>query len=226
MHSRVVYCQAYCVMQGYQLTAGQALQAPILVERGEVLMTPPVMAQRYTPEALLAMPDGHRFDLVDGCLVERHMGAESSWIALQVNRHLGNYVATSQGGLVLGPDCGYQIFPDDPNRVRFPDGSFIRSGRLPHDAPPRGHVRIVPDLVIEVVSPNDLAWEVELKVTEYLQAGVPLLWVFYPDTRTVWVYRASGETTHLRVGETLSGEEVLPGFTCPVAEVFPRPLTS
>ena len=187
-------------------------------------MTPPVMARRYTPEDLLTMPDGHLFDLVDGHLVERHMGAESSWIALQVTRYLCNYVATSQRGLVLGADCGYQIFPDDANRVRFPDGSFIRSGRLPHDAPPRGHVRIVPDLVIEVVSPNDLAWEVELKVTEYLQAGVPLLWVFYPDTRTVWVYRASGEIARLSGGETLSGEDVLPDFTCPVAEVFPRPL--
>ena len=187
-------------------------------------MTTPVMAQRYTPEDLLTMPDGHRFDLVDGHLVERHMGAESSWIALQINRLLGNYVATSQGGLVLGPDCGYQIFPDEPNRVRFPDGSFIRSGRVPHNAPPRGHVRIVPDLVIEVVSPNDLAWEVDLKVTEYLQAGVPLLWVFYPDTRTVSVYRASGKTARLSAEDTLSGEDVLPGFTCPVAEVFPHPL--
>jgi len=64
------------------------------------------------------MPDGHHFDLVDGHLVERHMGAESSWIAQQVNRHLRNDVAASQGGLVRGPDCGYQIFPDDPNQVR------------------------------------------------------------------------------------------------------------
>jgi len=145
------------------------------------MSTPPVVSHQYTPEDLLTMPDGHRFDLVDGHLVERHMGAESSWIAQQVNRRLGNDVAASQGGLVLGPDCGYQIFPDDPNQVRFPDGSFIRRGRLPHDVPPRGHVRIVPDLLIEVVSPNDLAWEVEVKVTEYLRAGVPLLWVFYPD---------------------------------------------
>jgi Uma2 family endonuclease len=105
--------------------------------------------------------------------------------------------------------------------VRFPDGSFVRRGRLPHDVPPRGHVRIVPDLLIEVVSPNDLAWEVEVKVTEYLRAGVPLLWVFYPDTRTVWVYRASAQVTHLGLEDTLSGEEVVPGFTCPVVEVFP-----
>ena len=80
----------------------------------------------------------------------------------------------------------------------------------------------MPDLLIEVVSPNDLAWEVEVKVTEYLRAGVPLLWVFYPDTYTVWVYRASGQVTHLSIEDSLSGEEVLPGFTCPVAVVFPR----
>src|SRR5919197_156524 len=157
------------------------------------MMHSSVVSQHYTPEDLLALPDGHRFDLVDGQLVERNMGAESSWLAQQINRYLGNYAEAAQQGLVLGPDCGYQIFPDDPNRVRFPDGSFIRSGRVPNDVPPRGHVRVVPDLVLEVVSPNDLAWEVDVKVTEYLQAGVPLVWVFYPDTRTVSVYRAGGQ---------------------------------
>jgi Uma2 family endonuclease len=181
----------------------------------------PVVSQHYAPEDLLTLPDGHRFDLVDGHLVERSMGAESSWIAQQVNHRLCSYVAASRCGLVLGPDCGYQIFADDPNRVRFPDGSFIRSGRLPNDVPPRGHVRIAPDLVLEVVSPNDLAWEVDVKVTEYLQAGVLLVWVFYPDTRTVSVYRAHGQAARLGVGEALSDAEVLPGFTCPVAEVFP-----
>ena len=186
------------------------------------MMHPAVVSQRYTPEDLLAMPNGHRFDLVDSHLVERNMEAESSWSAQQINRRLGNYVEASQPGLVMGSDCGYQIFPDDPNRVRHPDGSFIRSGRLPNDVPPRGHVRVMPDLVIEVVSPNDLAWAVDVKVTEYLQAGVPLVWVFYHDTRTVSVSRATGEVARLGVGETLGGEKVLSGFTCPVADVFPR----
>lgn len=105
--------------------------------------------------------------------------------------------------------------------MRFPDGSFIRSGRLPDNVLPRGHVRVVPDLVLEVVSPNDLAWEVDLKVTEYLQAGVPLVWVCYPDTRTVSIYRVQGQVTRLGVGDLLSDAEILPGFTCPVADVFP-----
>ena len=184
-------------------------------------MNSPVVTKRYTPEELLAMPDDHHFDLVDGQLVERHMGAESSWVAQQINRRLGNFAEAQQQGLVMGPDCGYQIFPDEPNRVRFPDGSFIRSGRLPNDRPPRGYVRIVPDLVIEVISPNDLAWEVEAKVAEYVRAGVPLMWVFYPDTRTVWRYRNNDDATRLGIGDTLSGEDILPGFTCPVADVFP-----
>ena len=76
--------------------------------------------------------------------------------------------------------------------------------------------------MLEVVSPNDLAWEVDMKVTEYLQAGVRLVWVFYPDTRTVWVSRADGQAARLGASETLSGADVLPGFTCPVADVFPR----
>src|SRR5205823_9168510 len=86
------------------------------------MMHPSVVSQLYTPEDLLAMPDGHRFDLVDGCLVERHMGAESSWIALQVSSRLCNYVATSQGSLVPGPDCGYQIF------LMIPTGSVFLTG--------------------------------------------------------------------------------------------------
>src|SRR5262249_26481767 len=88
----------------------------------EVLMTPPVVARRYTPEDLLAIPDGHRFDLVDGCLVERHMGAESSWIALQVNRHLSNYVAPAQGAWFLGRIVAIKSSLMIPTGCVFPMG--------------------------------------------------------------------------------------------------------
>jgi len=76
-------------------------------------------------------------------------------------------------------------------------------------------------LVIEVISPNDLAWEVEAKVSEYIRPSVPLMWVIYPDTHTVWRYRASDEATRLGIGDILSGEDIMPGFTCPVADVLP-----
>ena len=95
---------------------------------------------RYTPEDLLAMQEGHRFELVNGRLVERNIGAESSWIALAINRKIGAFANERKLGLVWGPDCGYQAFAEDSQRVRYPDGSFIARGRLPDDAPPRGHV--------------------------------------------------------------------------------------
>jgi Uma2 family endonuclease len=181
-------------------------------------------ATMVTPEELLEMPDGHHYELIDGELVERNMGAESSRIAQLINQRTGAFADTHHLGLVWGPDCGYQIFSDDPDRVRYPDGSFIASGRLPGDEPPRGHVRIAPDLALEVVSPNDLAWKVDEKVQDYLDAGVHLVWVVFPDTRAVFVYRADADVKRLTPQDHLSGEDILPGFSVPVAELFPKPV--
>jgi len=189
-------------------------------------MSTPQTAIRYTPEDLLSMEGGHRYDLVNGQLVERHMGAESSRIAQLINQRIGLFADSQQRGLVWGPDCGYQIFTDDPNKVRYPDGSFITRGRLPDDLPPRGHMRIPADLMIEVVSPHDLAWEVDHKVDEFLRAGVRLIWVLYPDTRTVLVYRPGSAVTRLSNADELSGEDVLPGFTCRINELFPAGVIS
>jgi Uma2 family endonuclease len=178
-------------------------------------------AVRYTPEDLLAMEDGHCYDLVHGQLVERHIGAESSRIAQVINQRLGLFVDSHRLGLVWGPDCGYQIFADDPHKVRYPDGSFVARGRLPDEQPPRGHMRLPADLMIEVVSPHDLAWEIDQKVDEFLRAGVRLVWVLYPDTCTILIYHPGSEVTRLSKSDDLSGEDVLPGFTCPVSELFP-----
>jgi Uma2 family endonuclease len=105
--------------------------------------------------------------------------------------------------------------------VRKPDVSFIRRGRLPDERLPKGHVTIPPDLAVEVLSPNDLADEVDEKVKEYLEAGVLVVWVVFPKTRTVQIHRADGPIVKLTETDELSGEEVLPGFRCRVGEIFP-----
>ena len=176
---------------------------------------------RVTPDDLLELPDWKCFELVDGDLEKRNMGAESSWIAQVVNRKIANFSEENGLGLVFGADCGYQIFTDDPDRVRIPDGSFIRNGRLPNNLPPRAFVKIPPDLAIEVVSPNDLAEAVEKKVQEYRQAQIRLIWVIYPETRHVNVYRLDGSVDVLGIDDELPGEDVLPGFSCPVHDLFP-----
>jgi Uma2 family endonuclease len=179
-----------------------------------------LLDREYTPEDLLKLAESSRYELVDGRLVERAIGAQSSRIGLRIGGLLDAHAFARNLGDVFGSDCGYQIFPDDPKRVRFPDASFIARGRLPNDAVPEGHVRTRPDLAVEVVSPNDTAEEVDQKVDEYLQVGVRLVWLIYPVTRSVMVFRADGTVARLRSGDELSGEAVLPDFRCPVARLF------
>jgi Uma2 family endonuclease len=173
-----------------------------------------------TPEDLLAMPDGHRYELINGKLVERNMGTEADEIALNIMALVRQFVRGQRLGKTFGSASGYQCFSDDPKKVRYPDGSFIARGRLPDNRTPRGHVKIAPDLAVEVVSPNDTAEEVETKRREYLRAGVRLVWIVYPENQTVHVFRQTGNLTTLNAADELTGEEVLPGFTCRVAELF------
>ena len=93
-------------------------------------------------------------------------------------------------------------------------------GRLPNDVIPDGWVKIPPDFAAEVVSPNDKAEEVFTKAREWLDVGVRLLWVVSPASRTVFILRPGGGATWVGAGGTLSGEDVIPGFTCPVDELF------
>jgi Uma2 family endonuclease len=174
-----------------------------------------------TPEELLAMPNSGLVELVDGALVEKNMGAESSYIGGEILRLLGNHCREHKLGWAFGADCGYHCFPDRPNDVRKPDVSFVRLGRLEGERVPEGFLGIAPDLAVEVVSPNDLVYEAARKLDEHLRAGVPLVWVVNPSSRTVLVYRGDGSIQGLRAEDELSGESVIPGFRCRVEALFP-----
>ena len=175
----------------------------------------------YTPADLLEMPDGERYELVGGQLVERNKGTESSWIAGRIHSRLDAFVEEHQLGWALPEGTSYQCFPDEPDRVRKPDVSFIARGRLPDETLPRGHCRTAPDLAVEVVLPNDLYLEVDQKVHEYLAAGVRLMWVVNPDNRTLRIHRPTGSPPDLTENDQVTGEDVLPGFSCPVVDFFP-----
>lgn len=179
--------------------------------------------QLFEPEDLLRMPDGHRFELIDGRLRERRMGGRSSLIGAEIIYRLQDYVRPHRSGHVFDSEAGYQCFPHRPRQVRFADASFIRRGRLPGEVPFEGHTLIAPDLAVEVVSPNDNAQELEEKLQDYFSAGVPLVWVFYPRTRTVYVYQPDGSARWLNADQELTGEPVLPGFRCRVGDLFPPP---
>jgi Uma2 family endonuclease len=176
---------------------------------------------QYTPEDLLTMPDEPRYELINGQLVERNMGALASRIAARLIGLIDPFAELHRLGYMFSPTCGYQIFPSESKRVRYPDGSFVAAGRFPGEQIPQGHIRIPPDLAFEVVSPNDLAEEVEAKVEDYLQAGIKLIWLVYANTRSVYVIRRGGSVTRLTCADELSGEDVIPGFVCHVEQLFP-----
>jgi Uma2 family endonuclease len=176
-----------------------------------------------SPEDLLAMPDGDRYELVDGRLVEHPMGAQASYVGRRLSTLLGTFCEANRLGWVLAADCGYQCFPNDAKLVRRPDVSFIRLGRLPGEQVPAGYITIPPDLAVEILSPNDLDYETDQKVERYLAAGVPLVWVMNPETHTVLIYRADGSIQGLREPGELSGEAVIPGFRCRVRDIFATP---
>lgn len=180
---------------------------------------------RYTPADLLALPDGDRFELVHGEFVERHLGQRSSRIGGKLLHLLYVFNEAAGLGCIYPADASYQCFPDDPQKVRKPDVSFICKERQAPQDEPEGHSRIHPDLAVEVLSPNDLADEIDEKVADYLGVGVLLVWVVHPRLRMVVVHRHDGTSAVRREQDELSGEAVLPGFRCLVRELFTGPVT-
>jgi len=178
----------------------------------------------YAPEDLLTLPDsGKGYELVGGRLVEKNVGGLASWVAGRILQMLAAYGQDRGLGWVLDSEGSYQCFADDPRKVRKPDVSFVRRGRLPEERMPVGHVPIPPDLAVEVVSPNDTVYEVDAKVEEYLAAGVPLVWVVNPETRVVSVYRRDGTVERLGENDELTAPELLPELRCRLAALFTLP---
>jgi Uma2 family endonuclease len=177
-----------------------------------------------TPEDMLNLPDSERYELIDGTLVERNMSFWSSYIAGEVYALLRAFCREKKLGWVAPEGASYQCFPGHPTKVRRADVSFLRADRLSTDrAIQEGHLRQTPDLVVEVISPKGLYYEVEEKVTEWLGAGVRVVWVVNPRTRQVRIHRADGSDATVREKDQLSGEDVVPGFTCRVGDLFQPP---
>jgi len=175
----------------------------------------------FTPADLLRLPDeGVGYELLDGQLVERNVSKESSRIAIEIARLLGNEAAKKRDAEIYGSDLGYQCFADDRNRIRRPDVSLIRKDRLKTIDPDPGFMPIPADLVVEVISPNDNWVQGTRKVEQYLNAGFGSVWIVDPGTRIVVIHRADGSVTKLHENDEITGEAALPGFRCRVSEFF------
>ncbi len=182
-----------------------------------------VAVREITPDEFLEMGDDAKgFELIDGQLVERHVSMESSRVNLRVGRHLGDY-ADTHGGWVFESELGYRCFPAKPKQVRKADVSYISFARMPVETyEDEGFCTTCPEVAVEVLSPNDNAYEVDAKTDEWLGAGVREVWLANPEARVVRVHRADGTVTLFREADTLTSP-LLPGFAVPVVALFRRP---
>ena len=178
--------------------------------------------QLITAEEFARMPppaDGSEQELVRGVIITMPPPKGSHGVCCaNVVAHLAIFVKTNQLGNVLCNDSGF-ITERNPDTVRGADVAFWSRASLPKV--PNEYIPIPPDLAVEVVSPDDHFTRVQRKVTHYLTHGVKLLWVLDPEDRSLTVYRPDHPLRILGEQDTVTGEEVLPGFSCRVLDLLP-----
>jgi Uma2 family endonuclease len=178
------------------------LTAADLAALPNVLPSGPVKYELNNGELRIMAPPGDSHSAA-----QSNIGAE---LKVQGERR-GHGKARTEIGVILWRD---------PDRVVGPDNAFIGTASLPLRLSPEGYLETIPHLMVEVVSKNDTDAEIQEKVRDYLRVGVRVVWVADPATRTVTVYRKGRKPKMLREGDTLTIEDVIPGFAMPVADVF------
>ncbi len=148
-------------------------------------------------------------------------GERHGFLCCWIGHLLWEYALQKGSGGVSSNDTGLLV-QRDPDTVRGPDVMFFSETRSLENLSERFATRI-PKLIVEVLSPSDNTNKVGVRVSQYLQRGVPLVWLVDPETRTVAVYQPREIHRVFDETEELTGGELLPGFRCPVSRLFELP---
>ena len=177
-------------------------------------------AELMTAEDLLHLKiPNKRTELVRGVLVVREpAGYTHGRVAANIMGKLSAHLDQTRTGQLFAAETGFTL-TRGPDTVRAPDLAYVRNERL-LDPATRGFPNLAPDLVVEVLSPDDRPGEVLAKVADWLSAGSPLVWVIDPERRSARVYRADGSESLVGADESLDGEAVVRGFSCPLAAIL------
>lgn len=177
----------------------------------------------WTDAEFMALPDdGHRYELVNGALVDMgNSGAKHGYVCSTLMILLGGYVRLQRLGAMFDSSTAFKM--KSGNR-RAPDISFVAKERLQGlEDLPDGFLEGAPDLVVEILSPGNTTEEIHTKIVEYFENGARLIWVVHPNEHYVLVYRSSQEPDRLlKSTDSLDGEDVVSGFLLPVADLFQK----
>jgi Uma2 family endonuclease len=171
-----------------------------------------------TIDDLLKCPkDGQKYELVDGEIVVSPAGFHHGVIVGKIVHIFATFLETHPIGQVSPDNVGIRL----PNgNLRSPDVILVSNEKLPSGKPPEGFGEFIPDLVVEVLSPEDSLKEVGQKIGEFLECGVPFVWLVDPARKTVTVYRSLSQTQQFSTNDVITAEPALPGFSCPVSRFF------
>ena len=174
-----------------------------------------------TADDLLALHgQGVKGELIKGVLKEKvAAGIKHGVIAGSLIGEIRNYIRPRRMGRVGGTDAGV-LLERNPDTVREPDVYYISAAKLPLDVEVNGYYESAPDLVAEVLSPSDTRQEFDAKIQMWLDFGVRLVIAIYPETRNITTHQPGRPSVTLGYGDTLDGGDVIPGFQCPVREIF------
>jgi Uma2 family endonuclease len=173
-----------------------------------------------TAAELERMPeDDFRYELVEGRLIKMSpVGFLHGVMTARLFAMLLQHAKVHDVGFVV-TEVGFKL-STHPDTVRAPDIAVVGRERIPAGDMPRGFISGPPDLAVEVLSPDDRPSEIAAKVNEYLTSGVRLVWVLDPDERTVTAHHRLRAPVTFGIDDTLDALDVVPGFTCPLHEVF------
>jgi Uma2 family endonuclease len=192
----------------------------------EALEGPEIVAPEkkiWTDEAFMALPDdGHHYEIVNGELVDMgNSGALHGYVCSLLLAALTSYILLKKLGVILDSSTAFKM---KNGNKRSPDISFFAKERLQGMTElPSGFLEGAPDLAVEVLSPGNTIEEIDEKIAEYFENGARLVWVISPTQHYILVYCSAQEPDRLLKSiDSLDGEDVIPGFTLPVADLFQK----
>ena len=174
----------------------------------------------WTDEEFMALPeDGGRYELVNGEVRNiGNSGMEHGYIASVLNFWLTSHILAHKLGVSCDSSTAFTL---KSGNKRSPDFAFVAKERLTGmKRLPKGYFQGAPDLAVEVISPSNTFEELHEKLVEYFDNGCRLVWVINPDEQSVLVYRQPQPDKLLKITDAIDGEDVLPGFSLPVADLF------
>jgi Uma2 family endonuclease len=175
-----------------------------------------------TPAEFAPYAEDAKYELLDGELSEREISIESTMIGAVIYEMLAEFSRRTGAGKAFPENIPFRCFTDAASRVRKPDVSWFQAARWKTAQRTSVYIETTPDLVVEVLSPTDVAYDVDRKADQFFRAGIQEAWIVHPHVEQVERRFADGAARWYGKDEVIDAAPLIPGFTWTLAEVLAK----